>query len=260
VVFDTKVEEKAMPADKSVSTEPCEKRVRAYFAGELVFDTIHAQLVRNLPNNAAYFVPLVDVRKELIRVSGKTEESNEGPIEYYDIVVGDKVAENAAWRYPESKLPELRDRIRFDWYAMDGWFEEDEEVFFHPRLPNHRVDICPSSRHVEVFIDGVKVADSTHARFLFETNCPTRYYLPLTDVRQDLLRSTDTVTRCPYKGYASYWSVDVNGHTYKDVVWSYKNPFYESLPIAGLAGFWNEKLEIYVDGVLDSRSPARVGS
>jgi uncharacterized protein (DUF427 family) len=247
-----------VPADKSVSAEPCEKRVRAYFAGEPVFDTIQAQLVRNLPNNVAYFVPLTDLRSELIVPSDRIEDSGEGRIEFYDVVVGEKIAKDAAWRYPESKLPELRERVRFDWNAMDGWFEEDEEVFFHPRSPNHRVDICPSSRHIEVFVDGVKVADSTHAKLLFETNNPTRYYLPLIDVRQDLLQPTDTVTRCPYKGYASYWSVEVNGQSHNDVVWAYKSPFYESLPIAGLAAFWNEKLDIYVDGVLDSRSAARV--
>jgi uncharacterized protein (DUF427 family) len=246
-----------MPANNSVRAEPCEKRVRAYFAGELVFDTIDTQLVWNLPRHAAYFVPMTDLRKELFVPSDKTEDSSEGPLEYYDIVVGDKIAKDAAWRYPQSNIPELRDRIRFDWYALDNWFEEDEEIFFHPREPDHRVDICPSSRHIEVYVEGVKVADSTHAKILFETNCPTRYYLPLVDVRQDLLRPTDTVTRCPYKGFASYWSIDVDGKSYDDVVWSYKNPFYESLPIAGLAAFWNEKLDIYVDGVLDSRSAAR---
>ena len=246
--------------DKNISFQPCEKRVRAYFAGVLVFDTIQTQLVRNLPDNVAYFVPILDVRKELIVPSDRSEDSGEGPIEFYDIAVGDKVARDAARRYPESKLPEICERIRFDWNAMDGWFEEDEEVFFHPRTPNHRVDICPSSRHIEVFVDGFKVADSTHAKLLFETNNPTRYYLPVVDVRQDLLRPSETVTRCPYKGYASYWSVEVNGQAYNDVVWAYKNPFPESLPIAGLAAFWNEKLDIYVDGVIDSRSEARARS
>ena len=92
---------------------------------------------------------------------------------------------------------------------MDGWFEEDEEVYTHPRDPYTRVDILASSRHVRVEVDGVVLAESTSPRVLFETGLPPRYYLPKTDVRMDLLVPTDTVTHCPYKGQAQYWSVRV---------------------------------------------------
>ena len=98
--------------------------------------------------------------------------------------------------------------MRLDWNSMGEWFEEDEPVYTHPRDPYSRVDILASSRHIRVEIDGVTVADSRQPRILFETGLPARYYVPLTDVRMDLLRPTGTQTRCPYKGIASYWSVD----------------------------------------------------
>jgi uncharacterized protein (DUF427 family) len=152
-------------------------------------------------------------------------------------------------RYAQSPIPELRDLIRFDWGAMDHWFEEDEEVYTHPRDPYTRVDILASSRRVQVEVDGAVVADSTNPRLLFETGLPTRYYLPKTDVRMDLLRHTDTSTGCPYKGTAEYWSIDVNGQAHPDLAWSYKAPFAESQKIAGLIAFYNEKVDLIVDGV-----------
>jgi uncharacterized protein (DUF427 family) len=106
-----------------------------------------------------------------------------------------------------------------------------------------------------VEVDGVTVADSRHARILFETGLPARYYLPKTDVRLDLLEHTDTVTHCPYKGSAEYWSV--NGH--EDLAWSYRTPLPESERIAGLIAFYNEKLDIYLDGELEERPKTMFG-
>jgi Domain of unknown function (DUF427) len=105
------------------------------------------------------------------------------------------------WNYPESPVEELRDLIRFDWNAMDGWFEEDEEVFVHPHDPYTRIDILHSSRHVEVEVNGVKIADTHRPTLLFKTHLPTRYYIPKLDVRIDLLIPTDAVTGCAYKGF-----------------------------------------------------------
>jgi uncharacterized protein (DUF427 family) len=136
---------------------------------------------------------------------------------------------------------------------MDEWLEEDEPVYTHPRDPYHRVDILASSRHVEVTIDGVLVADSHQPRILFETGLPPRYYLPLAAVRFDLLRPSTTVTHCPYKGAATYWSVEVAETLHPDLVWIYRAPLAESQKIAGLACFYNEKVDIAVDGVLQDR-------
>ncbi|HEY2076840.1 MAG TPA: DUF427 domain-containing protein, partial [Streptosporangiaceae bacterium] len=107
-----------------------------------------------------------------------------------------------------------------------------------------------SSRHIRVEVDGVTVADSTSPRILFETGLPPRYYLPLTDARTDLLRPSDTQTHCPYKGTASYWSVDAGNELHKDIVWIYRAPLPESQKIAGLVAFYDEKVDVYIDGVL----------
>jgi uncharacterized protein (DUF427 family) len=163
------------------------------------------------------------------------------------------VAESAARHYPASPVEEVRELIRFDWEAMDAWFEEDEEVYVHPRSPYVRVDVLASSRHVEVVLGGVKVADSRQPRLLFETGLPTRYYLPRVDLRLDLLIPSTTSTRCPYKGTAGYWSVRTNDALFEDIVWTYPTPAPESVKIAGLACFLNEKVDLYVDGVLQER-------
>jgi uncharacterized protein (DUF427 family) len=115
------------------------------------------------------------------------------------------------------------------------------------------VDILNSSRHVRVEVDGVTVAETRKPTVLFETNLPVRYYVPIVDVRAALLRPTATVTHCPYKGAATYWSVEVNGSTHEDLVWCYRTPLPESQKIAGLACFYNDRVDLYVDGQLQAR-------
>jgi uncharacterized protein (DUF427 family) len=230
------------------------KRVRAYLGGEVVADTTSPRLVWEIPYYPAYYFPVDDVRMELLTPTDHTQHSpSRGDARYFSVKGGDRVAENAAWIYPDSPVEELRQLVRFDWEAMDAWFEEDEEVYVHPRDPYKRVDILASGRHVEVIVDGVKVADSHQPRLLFETGLPTRYYLPQTDLRPDLLRPSSTTTRCPYKGTAEYWSVEVNGIVHDDLVWVYRTPTLESAKIAGLACFFNERVDLYVDGVLQER-------
>jgi len=132
---------------------------------------------------------------------------------------------------------------------MDSWFEEDEEVYVHPRAPDHRVDILASSRHVTVAVDGTTVADSHRPWLLFERSLPVRYYLPLLDVRLELLRASPTITRCPYKGTAAYWSVLTDAGLREDLAWMYRSPVAESAKIAGLTCFFNEKVDLVIDGV-----------
>ena len=166
---------------------------------------------------------------------------------------GGREAIGAALRYAESPIVELRDLIRLDWHAMDAWFEEDEEVFTHPRDPYTRVDILASSRRVRVEVDGTVVADSTSPRLLFETGLPVRWYLPKPHVRLDLLVPSDTVTHCPYKGRAEYWSVRTPEGARDDLAWSYRAPLPESQKIAGLIAFLDEKVDVIVDGVRRER-------
>jgi uncharacterized protein (DUF427 family) len=236
-----------------VRVEPSQKRVRTYLAGDLVADTIQPLLVWEIPYYPAYYFRAADVRAKLV-ATGKTEHSpSRGEAEILDVVTERGTAAGAARRYPESPIEELRDAVRLDFAAMDEWLEEDEPIYVHPRSPYTRVDVLASSRHVRVEIDGVTVAESRSPRILYETGLPPRYYLPLPDVRMDLLVPSDTQTHCPYKGTAGYWSVEVNGKRYDDYVWIYRSPLPESQKIAGLACFYNEKVDLYVDGVAQNR-------
>jgi uncharacterized protein (DUF427 family) len=229
-----------------VRVEPTAKRVRAYAEGRPVADTTQALLVWEIPYYPTYYFPLDDVDKTLLKPSGEAKHSpSRGDGQVYSVAG----REGAALVYPESPIEELRDKVRFEWAALDAWFEEDEEVFTHARDPHTRVDILASTRNVRVEVDGVTVADSRSPHILFETGLPPRYYLPKTDVRLDLLEHTDTVTHCPYKGQAEYWSIG----DHEDIVWSYRTPLPESQKVAGLVAFYNEKVDTYVDGVLQER-------
>ena len=190
----------------SVRTERGAKRIRAYLGGELVADTTRPLLVWERPYYPTYYFPAEDVRADLLQPGDEVAHStSRGDGRTFTVRAGGREAPQAAVRYEESPLDELRDAIRLDWDAMDAWFEEDEQVFTHPRDPYTRVDILPSSRHVRVEVDGVTIAESASPRLLFETGLPVRYYLPKPHVRLDLLTRTDTATHCPYKGRAEYW-------------------------------------------------------
>ena len=239
--------------ERGIRIEPGLKRVRVYLGGEVVADTIHPRLVWEVPYYPAYYFPVEEVRAELLEPDGTYHSPSRGDARTFTVRAGGKEAPAAALRYEESPIEELRDLVRFDWAAMDSWFEEDEEVFVHPRDPHTRVDILPSSRHVRVEIDGVTVAESPSPLLLFETGLPIRYYLPKTHVRMDLLAPTDSATACPYKGTAEYWSIHEGDNVHKDLAWSYRTPLPESERVAGHVSFYNEKVDIYVDGVLQDR-------
>ncbi len=248
-------------ADKSrgVRIETGAKRVRAYLSGDLVADTRHPALVWEWPYFPVYYFPAGDVCAELVP-TGETQHSpSRGDGEICHVKTAAGAAERAALRYPQSPLPPLRDLVRLDWNAMTEWFEEDEPVYTHPRDPYTRVDILASSRHVRVEVDGVTVAESRQPRILFETGLPPRYYIPLTDVRMDLLRPSATQTHCPYKGTASYWSVDTGRGVHEDIVWIYRTPLPESQKVAGLACLYNEKVDLYLDGELQPRPRSPFG-
>ena len=163
------------------------------------------------------------------------------------------MAERAAWSYlsPLPDGPQVKGYMAFYWDQMDAWFEEDEQVFAHARDPYKRVDILPSSRHVRVVLGGVTIAETRHPRLLLETGLPTRYYIPEQDVDMELLEPSESITRCPYKGKASYLSARAGARLFKDIVWRYREPLPACSPIAGLLSFFNERVDaIYVDGEL----------
>jgi uncharacterized protein (DUF427 family) len=250
----SQVEETApVVARGRVRVEQGHKRVRAYLGGELVADTTQPLLVWEIPYYPTYYIPAADVRAGLV-ATGDTERSpSRGTAEIFDVISGTATAPGAAHRYAHSPIEELRDAVRLDWNAMDEWLEEDEPVYVHPRNPYTRVDILASSRQIRVELDGQILAESRSPHILFETGLPPRYYLPLSDVEMRFLRPSDLQTHCPYKGTASYWSVEIGGTTYDNLVWIYRTPLPESQKVAGYACFYNEKVDLYVDGVLQSR-------
>jgi uncharacterized protein (DUF427 family) len=237
---------------RDIRIEPSRKRIRVLLSGELVADTTDALLVWEIPYYPTYYVPAADVRAELI-AAGHGSGAGLGAAEVFSVKVATATAEHAARRYPQAPAAELRDYVRLDWKAMTEWLEEDEPVYVHPRSPYTRIDILASSRHVRVEVDGVTVADSRSPRILFETGLPPRYYLPLTDIRTDLLEPSQSQSSCPYKGTAGYWSLNTGSGVHKDVVWIYRTPLPESQKIAGLACFYNEKVDLFIDGQRQDR-------
>ena len=238
-----------------VRTEPSNKRVRIVLGGELIVDTDDALYVWEGPNFPQYYLPLSDVVDGVLKPSSTTSHSpSRGEATYYTVRGGDVERVDAAYSYDDSPMEELRGRVRFDWNAMDAWFEEDEEVFVHPRDPSTRIQILPSSRHVVVSVDGIIVADTHHPTFLYETHLPRRTYFPKLDVRMDLLTPTALETMCPYKGTASeYWTLTTPTGEHKNIVWSYPAPLRESAQIAGLLAFYDERVDLTVDGVPQER-------
>jgi len=231
-----------------VRVEHNSKWIRGVIDGTTVVDSTETRYVWEIPYYPAWYVPLDDVDGELLANGGAVRSPSRGEGTRYDLVVGDRTIPDAAWRHLESPVEELRGLVRFEWDAMDAWFEENTEVFVHPRSPEVRVDALPSTRHVRVSIGGEVVADSVRPTILYETGLPPRYYLPKTDVRMDLLTPTDSETGCPYKGWASYWSVTVGDTTYDDIAWGYRTPLPESEAIAGLVCFYNEQVDLEIDG------------
>lgn len=239
----------------TMKVEEGRKRVRAYLGGELVADTVRPLLVWEAPYYPTYYFPAVDVRKELLDDTGDTHHSpRRGDAKLLDVRGGhgERRAKAASW-YDESPVPALAGTIRLDWDAME-WFEEDEPVAVHARNPYTRVDILNSSRHVRVEHEGVALADSRQPRILFETGLIPRLYLPLTDARLDLLQPSETVSHCPYKGEARHWSLVLDdGRAVEDVAWTYWSPLPESVKIRGLIAFYDEKLDVVVDGIRQER-------
>jgi uncharacterized protein (DUF427 family) len=241
---------------RALYLEPTPKRIRAIIAGETVADSRRAMLLQESGLQPIYYFPPDDVRTELLEPSDKhTHCPKKGEASYYTIRAGDHVVKDGAWYYPEplDDAPPIKDLIAFYWDRVDQWFEEDEEVFGHARDPYHRIDLRRSSRHVRVSLDGELLADSNRATALFESNLPVRWYLPPEDVLVALEPSEKTTT-CPYKGHAGYHSVRLaDGKLVEDLVWYYAEPLSEVAPIRGLLCFFNEQVDLELDGELQER-------
>jgi len=240
--------------DQKFRWEDSRRRVRVLFGNVTIADSKRVMLLHEAGHLPVFYFPMEDVRLDVMEATEhKTFSPLKGEASYWTIRVGERVAENAAWSYlnPLPQEPEIKGYMAFYWDKMDAWYEEEEQVFAHARDPYKRVDILPSSRHVRVVLGGVTIADTQHPRLLIETGLPMRYYIPEQDVRMELLEPTETTTRCPYKGMASYWTARAGDRAFKDIVWSYREPLPACLPIEKLLCFFNERVDaIYVDDEL----------
>jgi uncharacterized protein (DUF427 family) len=253
--------------------EPTPKRVRASLAGAAVVDTLQAYLIWEprritpvyavpeqelLAGLAAPALPaaLVEEHPFALRQGAAPTSLDPGTAfgkhtiagEELDVVTGTAAAARAAYR-PED--PDLAGYVILAFPAFD-WLEDDEEIIGHPRDPFHRVDIRASSLDVEVALDGVTLASTNGAQLLYETLLPVRYYIPPADVRLDLLEESPKRTVCPYKGQASYWSYPDSAQG-RNLAWSYDRRYVDAAQIHGLISFFNERVDLRVDGVLQPR-------
>lgn len=245
------------PAGGSLYFEPTAKRIRVMVDDVTIADSVSAWIMSETNLQPVYYFPPDDVRADvLVPSERRTHCAKKGDASYYSIKQGDRLIENAAWTYPEpiAGAPGFGGLIAFYWNRVDRWFQEDEEMFVHPRDPYHRLDVLPSSRHVRISLEGELLAESRNAIALFESNLPTRWYLAREDVRAHLVPA-DTVTRCGYKGTAGYYSVQLaGGGIAENLVWFYAEPFDEARRIADRLCFLNEQVDIEVDGELQPRS------
>lgn len=234
--------------------EAVPRRIRATLGGTTVLDTVRALYVWEWPNYPQYYIPLEDVRPDVLVDEQHPEELGRGSARRHALRVRGTSRPGAAHVYTVDALSGLAGTVRFEWDALDSWFEEDEEVFVHPRNPYTRVDALRSTRRVRIELDGVVLAESSAPVMVFETGLPTRYYFDREAVNFEHLVPTDSVSACPYKGNtSSYWSVAVEASVHADLAWAYAFPTRQLLPIVGLIAFYNEKVDVIVDGELVPR-------
>lgn len=234
--------------------EPVPRRVRATLGGKVVLDTTRALYLWEWPFYPQFQIPADDVDAAALVDEQHTHRVRRGRVARVGLSAGHAERPGAGRRYLESTVEGVAGTIRFDWDALDAWFEEDEEVFVHPRNPYVRVDALRSTRTVRVELDGIVLAESTAPVLVFETGLPTRYYLDRSAVDFSSLRVSDTVTSCPYKGRTTgYWSVQTAHALHADLAWSYDFPTRQLLPIAGMVAFYDEKVDVRLDGDLQPR-------
>ncbi|MEA2448957.1 MAG: hypothetical protein QOG63_889 [Thermoleophilaceae bacterium] len=227
------------------------RRIRAELGGETVIDTTAGKLLYESSIPPVLYVPLADVRRDLIEPTDHTSHCPfKGDASYWTVRAGGRSAENALWGYPEpiesaawllGYVAAYRDRF-------DAWCEEDEPLPHGMiRDPYHRVEVRSSSARVTVRANGETIAVTERPKLLFETGVAPRAYVPLADVRGELLVESDKTSFCPYKGTATHWSVRAGDATLADVAWTFEEPFAESAPTTGFVSFLGDGIEVEID-------------
>jgi len=236
--------------------DPVPQRIRAIFAKETVVDSRGAKLLHETGHLPVYYFPENDVRFDMLEPSERrTQCPHKGEASYWSIRVGDRVAPDAVWGYRDPIEPArfLAGHVAFYWERVDEWFAEDAQLFGHPRDPYSRIDVYKSARHIRVLHDGEVLADTRRAKVLFETALPPRYYIPIEDVRTELLVPSRKKSRCAYKGSASYWHVRVGERLVEDLVWTYPDPQHDAEPVRDMLCFFNERVDLELDGEREER-------
>jgi uncharacterized protein (DUF427 family) len=244
------------PPGRALYLEPTPKRIRVEVGGEVIADSRRAMLLHEGGQMPIYYFPPEDVRADVLESSDRhTHCPKKGDASYYTIKAGGEVVDAGAWYYPDPLpgTPPIKDLIAFYFNRMGRWLEEGEEITVHPRDPYHRLDVISTDRHIKVSLEGELLAETTRAVALFESNLPARWYVPREDVQVEL-EPSDTVTHCPYKGAARYYSVKLSdGELGPDLIWYYEDPLPEATRVGGLLCFFNEKVDIELDGELQER-------
>ncbi len=236
--------------------EPFPRRIRGIAGGETVIDSRAVRMLHEYGRLPILLFPREEVRTELLEASQKESSwPNKGKATWWHLRVGAELREDAAWEWqePPPGAPPLRGLIGFRWEALDKWLEEDEENVVHARDPYHRVDALETSRHLRISLDGQVLAETSRAKVIFETGLPPRWYVPLEDVNEELLVASETTTGCAYKGFADYWTVRVGERTETDLAWRYREPRHDAAPVAGMVAFFNERIDLDLDGTRQER-------
>ncbi len=243
--------------DHTATVEPVPRRLRGYLGGRCVLDTVAAVYVWDSPKYPAYYVPFAALDPMLLTDDEHPRRLWRGPTRTFSLGEGETLRPGAVRVYTKDADRAVAGLARIEWDALDAWFEEDEQVWVHPRNPYTRVDALRSSRHVRVELAGHVLAESDATVMVFETGLPTRYYFPRPAVDFGALTPSDAVTECPYKGRTSaYWSARVDGTEVRDVAWSYDFPTRALSPIANLVAFYHEHTQTTVDGLPASSAAA----
>ena len=236
------------PPEHVLYLERTPRRVRVLLGGEPVADSDDVRLLHPPGRTPTYLFPREHVRTDLLDLGERGQvDPGMGPRTYWTVIAGEQRAQDAAyaWEQPPESAAAIAGMIAFDWDSVSV-FEEDEEVFVHPRDPFTRIDVLRSSRRVRVTVGGALVADSTRPRMLLESGLPARWYVPREDVRTELLEPSSTTTRCPYKGVAHYWSVRTQGRYDEDLAWTYPEPSHDAEAVRGLLCFPQETVDVEV--------------
>ncbi|KAM0236296.1 hypothetical protein ACHAP5_009430 [Fusarium lateritium] len=241
---------------KSLQTS---RRIRAIHNRTTIVDTTKAVYIYEHDSFPTIYVPLVDVKNaKLTDQKNISVELKERAAVAQLVVPGhdgleDVKIDRVLHFFQDVTLGPLSDTVRIEFRSIDQWLEEDEPIFVHAKDPFKRVDILRSERPIEVKVNGKTVAKASSSMHLLETSLPTRYYLPLTSVDQTVLQKSDLRTKCPYKGEAEYYHVVVDGKRFDNLLWYYNHPTQESAGVARLVCFYNEKVDIILDGELQER-------